>query len=47
MAQEAASAQHLAMKAQDHVHAEEVAALHAKLDRLLAAWDKILQRVPA
>lgn len=55
-AQEAAAAQHQAMRRQDHVHADELerlqgairqlaagqAELGAKLDRLLAGFDRVL-----
>lgn len=43
-AEQAAANQHSAMARQDHIHAEEIAAIHAKLDRVLAAWSEILKR---
>ncbi len=45
VATECASAQHAAMGRQDHVHADEVARLEAKLDRLLAQFEAVLARV--
>ncbi len=44
VAEQSAADQHIAMSRQDHVHADEVAAIHAKLDRVLSAWAEILKR---